>query len=424
VQGAFAQEKPLVQWIAGTSHGVRIPDAETGKECAACQGANIMEPKLETQHRAFAWADTEPGLGTLITPSYARNLVAIAVGAVGLAYQATFPCRLRADQPTQVGSTAAQEPVQANPVPPVPPPLPGVQASRGHQIYQKMLRACVFIKNEYGFGSGWVVDRSERLLITNHHVISGGVNGIVPQDSIQVFFPEKRDGKLLNEKEVVSREGRHYQVHIIDFDVMRDLAVLQVVADLPPDVEPLRTAPASCEEGDTVHSMGNAQGPVCWVYKTGTVESVHLFEKKVGKLVFGRFQCVKTTDPIWHGDSGGPVVNDNGELVAVTDLLEPFTVQNEANQTAQMIQTGVAIDVSEVRTFLDEVRPMLHPKTADDYQRRGLRHMSRNRFDEAVPDFEEAMKRLPPGTDEAAILFNRAKAYAGRGQMHGSARAD
>jgi tetratricopeptide (TPR) repeat protein len=67
-----------------------------------------------------------------------------------------------------------------------------------------------------------------------------------------------------------------------------------------------------------------------------------------------------------------------------------------------------------VRAFLDEVRPMLHPKTAEDYHQRGLRYLSKGRWYEAIADFTETLKRPSPAGARTEVLLNRARAYAGR----------
>ena len=56
------------------------------------------------------------------------------------------------------------------------------------------------------------------------------------------------------------------------------------------------------------------------------------------------------------------------------------------------------------------MRPLLHPETAEDYNRRGLYYLSRARIDPALADFDEALRLLPPGGDPAAILLNRGRA--------------
>ena len=170
------------------------------------------------------------------------------------------------------------------------------------------------------------------------------------------------------------------------------------------------------------------------MYSFGTVRQVYLKKDRLPgfkNLTMRRFQCVETQSPLNPGDSGGPVVNDSGELVAVND-------SRTVSQNGIISLQSFAIDVSEVRAYLDEVRPMLSPKTADDYNRRGLRYLSKGRWYEAIADFSETLSRPSPGEwlrlgvwvlrgdfseilsrpspgeARSEVLLNRARAYAGR----------
>ena len=149
-----------------------------------------------------------------------------------------------------------------------------------------------------------------------------------------------------------------------------------------------------------------------WVYSSGTVRQIYQRNQTLPgfkNLTVKRFQCVETQSPLNPGDSGGPVVNDSGELIAVNDSI---TVSDKGNVSLR----SFAIDVHEVRDFLEEVRPLLHPQTPDDYQCRGLRHLRKCAFDEAIADFDEVLLRLKPGEDRAGVLSNRSSrlCWAGR----------
>src|SRR5438309_390239 len=81
----------------------------------------------------------------------------------------------------------------------------------------------------------------------------------------------------------------------------------------------------------------------------GTARQVYHKKFAVGKdenkfVIDARI--VETQTPTNPGDSGGPVVNEQGELVAVND---------SHNINAQLVNN--CIDVSEVRAFLAESRP-------------------------------------------------------------------
>ncbi|MBV8318527.1 MAG: trypsin-like peptidase domain-containing protein [Planctomycetaceae bacterium] len=254
-------------------------------------------------------------------------------------------------------------------------------------------------------------------------MISWGHIYVLPDHFLQVYFPKSRDGELITDPNVLVREGRGYRVRVVDDDPLRDLALLQVEElpgwqglfplqslrsrteprKLPGDREPLPLAREGCQPGETIHSIGNPLG-MLWVYSSGTVRQVFHRELKIGEVPFLRYRCVETQSPVNPGDSGGSVVNGNGEVVAVNS-------GRAYAKSAPDPQTSYAVDVSEVRAFLDGARPLLHPKTAEDYNRRGLYYLSRARIDAALADFDEALKLLPPGGDPAAILLNRGRAW-------------
>ena len=63
--------------------------------------------------------------------------------------------------------------------------------------------------------------------------------------------------------------------------------------------------------------------------------------------------------------------------------------------------------MSEVRAYLDKVRPMLHPRSAADFERRGLRYLAKGRYSEAISDFDETTKRGAPVEARSNVLLNR-----------------
>ncbi len=275
-----------------------------------------------------------------------------------------------------------------------------------------MLRASAWVRVQLSpgnvhSGSAWLVDRRDRLLVTSHHVLSIKDLRVVVDDKIKVFFPEIRNGMMLSDPEAVLHEGKPYRAHIVDSDPGRDLAILQV-EQLPGDLEPLPLSQEGCQPAESVHSIGNSGGEALWVYTSGTVRQAFWRDLSVGSLRKIRVRCVETQTPTNPGDSGGPVVNDDGQVVAVNTLGRSLVGVPSSPIT-------VAVDVTEVRALLGEVGPFLHPINSDDYNRRGLRYLSRERIAPALEDFSEALKRIPAGADRAPILRNRGRANRAKG---------
>src|SRR5690606_28832556 len=93
--------------------------------------------------------------------------------------------------------------------------------------------------------------------------------------------------------------------------------------------------------GESVESIGNpGTTDALWVYTSGTVRSVYQKTFRTGAGEHD-FRVVETQAPINSGDSGGPVLNSKGELIAIAQAIAP---------NARLV--SYSIDISEVRTFL------------------------------------------------------------------------
>jgi tetratricopeptide (TPR) repeat protein len=278
-------------------------------------------------------------------------------------------------------------------------PAPAEEAAR--KVYQQALRATalVLVKTPTGVasGTGWIADRGGRLLVTNYHVVEA-------QDTVLICFPVYRKGRVVAERGFYAAHARPIRGKVIDGDPRRDLALVEL-ASLPAEVEALPLAAESPGPGDRVHSVGNpgASGAL-WVYTSGTVRQVYVKKIRLDTRQRIEARVIETQSPINAGDSGGPVVDDDGRLIGVT--------------SSTLAGPGVAlmsycIDVSEVRAFLDETRPLLRPRTAAEYNRRGVHYYNRGRFPRAVADFTEAIRL----DDRWALYYrNRGTAFVRKGE--------
>jgi S1-C subfamily serine protease len=142
------------------------------------------------------------------------------------------------------------------------------------------------------------------------------------KDFARVFFPQFQDGRAIEQRQYyIDRVDTLGIVgHVVTRDIKRDLALIELER-VPDDVPQLKLAEASPEEGHNVFSIGNPgkdmRADPLWVYTTGTVRQVHRFHWAYGDGHQREAWVVETQSPVNHGDSGGPVVNDQCELVAV-----------------------------------------------------------------------------------------------------------
>jgi HEAT repeat protein len=218
----------------------------------------------------------------------------------------------------------------------------------GNDIYQHVLKstAWVVVKRKEGVatGTGSLIDKKNRLVLTNHHVVRG-------QESIAVFFPVYQNGKLVAERDAYLDKIKNKAIDVIraqlvSEDKVRDLALIQLDR-LPKEILPLGVAKQSVQQGDKVHSLGNpGSSGGLWVYTSGTVRQVYKKKWKAGGSDFVldlEARVVETQSPTNPGDSGGPLVNGDGELVGVTQ---------GGDIKAQLV--SVFIDVSEATDFVEK----------------------------------------------------------------------
>lgn len=271
-------------------------------------------------------------------------------------------------------------PGTTSPTPPVPLPSPGTVAKgpstktpeagntekkpdgqdvailagpEAKDVRDRLLKSITWIvtqlpKGQIVMGSGTLIDRPNRLVLTNYHVISMHNKG-----KLRVFFPMKDPkGHYIIEKNrymrLLDREG--IPCHVLHQDTKRDLAIVQLV-DLPPGVQTLPIAKRSVDAGDRIHVMGNPGfSDSLWAYTQGSVKNVYhktwmiRGHGKDDPTLDLDCRVVEHTAPVNAGDSGGPNVNDRKELIGVT--------QGGINP---MFANGinVAVDVSEVWTVLN-----------------------------------------------------------------------
>ena len=196
----------------------------------------------------------------------------------------------------------------------------------GSAAYKLVLRSTVWVHSDRGngrlaTGSGSLVDRGRRLVLTNYHVV-----GDVKKTT--VFFPDYgSDKKAIPErKHYLDRAGKlGIPGEVVEVDKEGDLALIRI--DRVPDGVPaLPLATTSPDPGQTVHSIGNpGKSGALWVYTPGKVRQVYSkrWKAKLDERTIHTFEAkvIETDSPTNPGDSGGPLVNDKGELVGVTQAV-------------------------------------------------------------------------------------------------------
>ena len=172
-----------------------------------------------------------------------------------------------------------------------------------------------------GTGTGMVLT-PEGLALTNYHVV---------EDSSEVFVVEADTGER-HTATVLGRDAEH-DVAVLDVHGVSDLPVASVSLD------PVR-------RGDEVAAVGNGRGQGHLTAVRGTVLGTDrsIMAASQGSDEYARLTGLIQTDAdVVPGYSGGPVVDDDGQVVGVTVAASDGTGAQEVDGFA--IPLGVALGV-------------------------------------------------------------------------------
>jgi S1-C subfamily serine protease len=216
------------------------------------------------------------------------------------------------------------------------------------ELHRRVARSTFFVQAGTGRGSGFLVDAQRRLVVTARHVVRDltHVTLMLAQtdeagDVITDLGFYKANPQLLVKGEVIFR------------DAGKDIAVIRL-DKLPTGAVALPLA-STVRAGQTIHLVGNSSVSFggLFGYRRGVVAGVY---RSTPAMTASNARIVETTVPSNHGDSGGPVVNDAGELVAFisegTDGSAPG--QGQMYHRAQV--TDHSVHVAEVRAVLSALQ--------------------------------------------------------------------
>jgi putative serine protease PepD len=198
-------------------------------------------------------------------------------------------------------------------------------------------------------GSGWVYD-SDGHIVTNDHVVDGA-------QSISVRF----------------WNGKTYSAEVVGTDKSTDLAVIKV--DAPSSVlHPLQVGHSSdVQVGDGVVAIGSPFGLEETV-TSGIVSALHRAITAPNNFTIN--DSIQTDAAINHGNSGGPLLNTQGQVIGVNAQIKSDSGGNEGvgfsipsntvrSIASQLISSGkvehaylgVSVDASAATARLADIRP-------------------------------------------------------------------
>ncbi|MEG9545085.1 Do family serine endopeptidase [Mannheimia sp. HC-2023] len=151
-------------------------------------------------------------------------------------------------------------------------------------------------RNFRGVGSGVIINAEKGYIITNNHVIDNA---------------DKMTVKL--------EDGREFNAKLVGSDPLSDVALIQI--ENPKNLTEIKFADSDkLQVGDFTVAIGNPFG----LGQTVTSGIVSALGRSTGKLDEGYENYIQTDAAVNQGNSGGPLINLQGELIGInTAIISP-----------------------------------------------------------------------------------------------------
>ena len=196
------------------------------------------------------------------------------------------------------------------------------------RIFEDSAPSVVYIKNPTSVGTGALIS-NDGLVFTNSHVVGDS-------KKVSVYFMPKNAGKYT---------GENYMAGVVvNNNKKADLALIKLVKT-PVGVKPLLLANASSIKiGQDVHAIGHPGLGAEWTYTRGYIGQIlknHEWGYDDG-ITRKAQMVIQSQTPIMGGNSGGPLLNDAGEVIGVNSYGGDFD------------GATYAISVKDLKVFLNE----------------------------------------------------------------------
>ncbi|MCE9534132.1 MAG: trypsin-like peptidase domain-containing protein [Planctomycetes bacterium] len=256
----------------------------------------------------------------------------------------------------------------------------------------------------------WVVDHERRLVLAT-------ATGAGRSDQVDVLFPRADKGEIIAEASAyvdriaLRKDGFLARGVVLSRDPKRDLALIELET-IPKDVGELPLGKQEPRVAERIHALSHPSGvELLWLYSSGSVRqtaNVELVPATMGENEATKPRTLLLQIPHQAGSSGGPVVNDKGDVVGML----------AAREGAQQ-QLGYAIASAELSAFLEAARPLFDPKTAKEHQLRGRYLMAHGRTETGLVQLAKAvsLEREAGMVRELCDAFHRTGRYDGAKKM-------
>lgn len=196
---------------------------------------------------------------------------------------------------------------------------------RIQEVYERVNPCTVTVATSLSDGSAiigtGVIFTEDGYILTNAHVIAGGLECFVVRDT-----------------------GQSYEAKLVGFDEEKDLAVVKVEARGLPTAE--FGDSDALTVGDTVYAIGNPLGvELRGTLTDGIVSAINRDVRVDGVMM----TLIQTNAALNNGNSGGPLINIYGQVVGINMM------KMGSNSTVSVEGLGFAIPISAAAYMVNDL---------------------------------------------------------------------
>ncbi len=204
------------------------------------------------------------------------------------------------------------------------------------QIYAANVNSCVGITatvtyNIWGYstpaavsGSGFVLTE-DGYIVTNYHVVEDTDEGSI---TVNMY------------------DGTSYEATLVGYDEDNDIAVLKVDAE---GLTPVVIGDSDdLSVGDDVVAIGNPLGELTFSLTSGCVSAL---DREI-TLSTGTMTLIQTDAAINSGNSGGPLFNEYGEVIGITNA--KYSSSSSSSESS-IDNIGFAIPINSVMSIIESI---------------------------------------------------------------------
>ncbi|MGB3453350.1 MAG: S1C family serine protease [Moheibacter sp.] len=205
--------------------------------------------------------------------------------------------------------------------------LMGFRGNIVQEAYEKSLQ----LTDALSSGSGFVIEKNgKRYVITNAHVVESASD---EPGSIYVY----------------SYNQTKYEVKVVGGDSFYDVAVLEFVTTPGRELSSLTFAKELPRIASKVYAIGNPLGEYPYTVTDGIVSAVN--RSRGGST--GKYGFIQSTATIIWGNSGGPLVNEAGQVVGINSQIAFADAGNGSAYLMQQINFALESVLSQ--RLVDEI---------------------------------------------------------------------